>query len=75
MKRDIREYSSQTTSRLITGSLLVLLLGGAILIYFMYGLRAALMGLFCIIGGLLPVGLIWLFLQFSGWIVKKNQDH
>lgn len=73
--RDLRKYAQQTNTRLAVGALLLLFIVGDGLIYYFYGQGAAVLGLFCLIGGLLPVILIILFLWLMEWIVKRaNRD-
>lgn len=69
--RDLRRYARQTTTRLIFGALLLLFVVGDGLIYLIYGPAAALTGLLCILGGLLPVGLVILALALLDWIVRR----
>jgi hypothetical protein len=45
------------------------------LILVIYGPSAALLGLVCIVAGLLPLALIWFFLTGMEWLTKKvRQD-
>ena len=69
--RDLRKYSRQTYTRLIVGALLVLFIVGDGLIYVFYGSGAALTGLLCLAGGLVPILLIFLFLWLIDWVVKR----
>ncbi len=69
--RDLRKYARDTNTRLIVGALLVLFIVGDGLIYFFYGPGAALTGLLCLIGGLLPIALIFLFFVLLDWVVKR----
>jgi hypothetical protein len=71
MSRDLRKYASQTNVQLIGGALLVLFVIGDGLIYFIYGKSAALMGLLCLLAGLIPVVLVVLVLIFLDWIRKR----
>ena len=70
MTRDLRKYTSQTTTRLIIGGLLLVFIVGDGLILIIYGREAALMGLICLIAGLLPLVLIWGVLWGMELIVK-----
>ena len=72
MSKDLRKYAQQTTTRLVIGFLLLLLVVGEGLIYVIYGRGAALMGLLCMLGGLAPLLLIALALWGIDWIVKKS---
>lgn len=73
--RDLRKYARETNTRLIVGALLVLFIVGDGLIYLIYGPGAALTGLLCLIGGLVPIVLILLFFILLDWIVKRaNQE-
>ncbi len=71
---DLRRYSRQTMRRLITGGLILLFAVGGILIYWIYGGGAALLGILCILIGLVPVGLIILILGIMEWIVERNRE-
>ena len=74
MSRDLRKYASQTTFQLIIGALLVLFIVGDGLIYLIYGKSAALMGILCLLTGMIPVVLIVLILLIFEWI-RKRADH
>jgi hypothetical protein len=74
MSRDLRKYGKQTNVRLIIGAMLLLFLVGDGLIYLIYGSRAALMGVLCLLGGLVPVLLVVLILFILDWI-RKRIDH
>lgn len=71
MTRDLRRYSSQTTVRLVVGAVVILFVVGLGLIGWIYGLGAALMGVVCVLGALVPVGLIWVALFGLDWLRKK----
>jgi hypothetical protein len=72
MSRDLRKYASQTTVRLIVGALLVLFIIGIGLIYLIYGSGSALMGILCLLAGMIPVGLIVVVLLILDWIRKRG---
>ena len=74
MARDLRKYARQTSVQLIAGALLLLFIVGDGLIYLIYGKNAALLGLLCILGGLVPVVLVVLVLLFMDWL-RKRLDH
>ena len=75
MSRDLRSYMKDTNTRLIVGALALLFIVGDGLIWLIYGFGAALMGLLCMLGAFVPIGLILLFLNLSDWIVKRaNRD-
>jgi hypothetical protein len=61
----------QTNTRLIIGGILILMLGGGGLIYWIYGPGAAGLGLLCLAGGIVPILLIILILWIMEWIVKR----
>jgi hypothetical protein len=65
--RDLRSYQKSTIFRLIVGGLLIVFIVGDGLIYLIYGLQAALNGLLCIGGGMLPIILITGFL----WVIER----
>jgi hypothetical protein len=70
MARDLRKYARQTNVRLAVGALLVLFIIGDGLIYLFYGGGAALTGLLCLLGGMVPVVLTLLVLLLFDWILK-----
>ena len=67
---DMRKYSSQTNFRLFVGALAILFIIGLGLIGWIYGVGAALMGLLCLLGMLLPIALIAFFLNGMEWLAK-----
>lgn len=71
--RDLREYTKSTQARLIAGFLILVLLVGDGLIYVFYGRGAALVGLGCLFGMLLPAGLVVLFLGIAEKIVRDRE--
>ena len=71
MSRDLRSYASQTTVQLIAGALLLLFIVGVGLVWWLYGFSAAMMGLLCLLGALVPIGLIALIMFGLDWLVKK----
>jgi hypothetical protein len=72
MTRDLRKYTRQTHTRLIIGGILLLFIVGDGLILIIYGREAALMGFVCLLAGLLPLTLIWIFLWGMEMIVKAS---
>jgi len=75
MTRDLRKYARQTNLRLVTGALILLFIIGDGLIYLFYGVRAAVMGLLCLLAGVTPVVLVALILLLLDWIAKRaNRD-
>ena len=71
LKRDLREFARQTNVRLLAGALLLLFGVGLVLIYIIYGAGAAVAGLLCLLGALVPIGLILGSLYGMDWIVKR----
>ena len=69
--RDLRSYQKSTIFRLIVGGLLIVFIVGDGLIYLIYGPQAALSGLLCIGGGMLPIILIAGFLWILDRVVKN----
>lgn len=59
---DLRKYASQTTFRLVVGAILLVFLVGLALIWLLYGPGAAIVGLLCLLGAFVPIGLVWLAL-------------
>ena len=74
MTRDLRKYAKQTNIRLFIGALAVLFIVGDGLIYLIYGGGAALMGILCLLAGMIPVVLTILVLLLFEWI-QKRADH
>ncbi len=75
MTRDLRKYAAQTNVQLIAGALVLLFVVGLGLIAWLYGLGAALMAFLCLLGALVPIGLIALSLTGLDAIVKRiNKD-
>ena len=74
MSRDLRQYSKQTIKRLITGGLILLFAVGGALIFHFYGGGAAILGMVCILAGLIPIGIIILILGIMEWIVERNRN-
>jgi uncharacterized SAM-binding protein YcdF (DUF218 family) len=75
MIRDLRKYARQTNVRLGFGMAFLLLVVGTVLIYALYGSYAALMGVFCLLAALVPIGLIFLSLWLLDWIQQRaNRD-
>jgi F0F1-type ATP synthase assembly protein I len=69
--RDLRSYQKSTVFRLIIGGLLIVFIVGDGLIFLIYGPQAALSGLLCIGGGMLPIVLIVVFLWVIDRVVKN----
>lgn len=74
MTRDLRKYARQTNVRLVAGFLLLLFVVGDGLIYLFFGRGAAIMGLVCMLGGLLPIVLILAALWVIDWVGKINSQ-
>jgi hypothetical protein len=72
MTRDLRRYAKQTNIRLIIGGMAILVIIGDGLILLFYGRDAAVMGLLCLIVGLLPLLLIWVVLSILEWVVRRS---
>jgi len=73
MLRDLRKYAAQTHTRLIVGGVALLLVVGLGLGALLYGVPAALMGLLCILGMLVPIALVGLVMLLLDVIVKKSR--
>jgi TM2 domain-containing membrane protein YozV len=71
MSRDLRKYAHQTNIQLAAGALFVLFIVGDGLIYLFYGGGAALLGLLCLLAGMVPVILTVLVLLLLDWIRKR----
>jgi len=71
VSRDLRKYMKDTNLRLVVGALVLLFIIGDGLIWLIYGRGAAVMGLLCMLGAFVPIGLILLLLNLSDWILKR----
>ena len=71
MSRDLRKYAKDTNFRILIGAFFLLFVVGIALIWWIYGFNAAVMGFLCLLGALVPIGLIVLILFFSDWILKR----
>ena len=71
MKRDLRAYARRTNVQLAVGAFVLLFIIGLGLIWWIYGLGAAITGLLCLLGALVPIALIFLALYGIDWIVKR----
>lgn len=74
MKRNLKDYSRQTTFRLIFGVLAILFLVGGGLIYLIYGPAPAAFGLLCLGSAFLPIVLIGAVLKLIEIIVKRFRE-
>jgi hypothetical protein len=75
MSRDLRRYAHNTNVQLLIGFFLILLIVGEGLIYIIYGSGAAMVGLLCILGALVPLILIGLAFLVIKWILERaDQD-
>lgn len=70
---DLRKYARQTQNQLLIGFLVLVFTIGLILIGFLYGTRAALLGLICLVGLLAPIFLILLILQVIERVAKNDR--
>ena len=73
MGRDLRKYAGQTSMRLVLGGILLLFIVGIGLIYGFYGVRAAIIGLLCMVLGLAPLVMIWFVLWIIDWLTKRAE--
>jgi predicted membrane protein len=74
MNRDLRKYAQQTSTRLVVAGIFLIFFLGIGLIYGFYGRQAAIMGLFCMVLGLTPLGLIWFVLWMIEWLTKRLEQ-
>ncbi len=72
--RDLRKFARQTQNRLVIGLLALVFTVGIILLYFLYGKGAALVGLICLAGILIPILLILLVLYLIERIAKHDRE-
>jgi len=71
MKRDLRAYARQTNVQLAFGAFVLLFIIGLGLIWWIYGLGAAITGLLCLLGALCADCAYFLALFGMDWIVKR----
>lgn len=69
--RDLRRFARQTQNRLVIGLFLLVATVGIALIYFLYGSNAALLGLLCLAGVIIPI----LFIIGILTIIEKIANH
>jgi hypothetical protein len=69
--RDLNKYKRETNKRLVIGAIVLIFLIGDGLIFLIYGTGPGLMGLTCLLVGLVPVLLISLVIYFFDWSVKR----
>ena len=73
MPVDPKKYHTQTKFRLVLWFIFLLITVGLGMIWLIYGKNAAFMGLFCLLGMVVPVGLVALVMLGLDRIAKKNQ--
>jgi hypothetical protein len=71
MKRDLRRYAAETNVRIAIGALALLFTVGLGLIWLAYGSGAALTALLCLLGALVPIGIIVLLIWGLDWLLKR----
>ena len=70
---NLRKYAQQTQNRLVLGLLILVFTLGLGLIYFLYGSRAALLGLLCLLGILITILIILLILNLIERSMKNDR--
>jgi hypothetical protein len=70
--RDLRKYARNTTIQLFVGGLLLLLIVGNGLIWWLYGSAAVRTSLICMLVFAVPLVLAFGGLGVMDWIVKRN---
>lgn len=70
---DLRQHAQQTKNRLLVGLIALVFVIGLGLIYLFYGIRAALLGFFCLIGLLIPIFLIVIILNLIERSLKNDR--
>jgi len=73
LKKNLREYAAQTKFRLILWFIALLFIVGIGLIWLIYGSQAAFLGVICLLGTGIPIGLIWLVMQILGKFSDSDQ--
>ncbi len=72
--RDLRKYAKQTDLQLIAGFVFLLFLVGDGLIFLFYGREASIMGVFCLLGGLALLAVVFGVLGMMEWIVARSRN-
>ena len=72
MSRDLRRYRRQTNLRLLVGFILIFLIGGALLVWLIYGAGALPTFFLCAGAGLAPLILIGLVLGLIQWLADRG---
>ncbi|MGD2163072.1 MAG: hypothetical protein PVI81_04080 [Anaerolineales bacterium] len=70
--RDLRKYARNTTIQLFLGGVLLLLIVGNSLIWWLYGPGAVRTSLLCMLVFAVPIILAFGGLAVMDWIVKRN---
>jgi hypothetical protein len=73
MPADLRAYTRQTKYRALVWFVIILVVVGLGLVWLLYGKGAALMGLLCLVGALIPVSLIALAMLGLDLLAGKNK--
>jgi hypothetical protein len=71
---DLKDYSKQTTKRLVFGFISILIVVGLGLVAIIWGIPAAVSGFLCILAGGIPILLIWLILWVVDRVVKNSRS-
>lgn len=69
--RDLRKYAATTNFRLVVGAIVLVFVVGLGIIAFIYGFQAALLGFICLLGAMVPIGLIVLLMLGLDKVVKR----
>ncbi|MGC9399332.1 MAG: hypothetical protein ACP5HM_09355 [Anaerolineae bacterium] len=69
---NLREYRKRNERTLLVVVALFLVVGGFLAIGFIYGWRAALTGLICLLPGALALILLWLFLTGIDYFTREK---
>ena len=69
--RDLNKYKRETNIRLVVGAVILIFLIGDGLIFLIYGKGPGMMGLICLLIGMVPVLLIALVIFIFDWSVKR----
>lgn len=71
---DLKDYSKQTTKRLLFGFFGIIVLVGLGIVAFIWGIPSAISGLLCLIASGIPIFLIIVVLWVIDSIVKKSRS-
>ncbi len=71
---NMRNYRRQGEIRAIIAFIIILFGVGDGLLWVFYGSQTALLGALCMLGGLVPIAVVFLIFSFLDWILKRRGE-